>query len=152
MSVSSGGGKGANSDINVTPLVDVCLVLLIIFMVMVPQNVREISVRVPPESRMKNKQHKAEEPLVIGLSKEGAITLNRKQMDKTKLAAEITRQLSFREKKVVFVDFHDEAKYGDAVALLELAKGAGSEVLGIMKKKGRKIPDTLDSPKKKRAQ
>ncbi len=45
---------------------------------------------------------------------------------------------------VVFVDFEDEAEYGKAVELLELAKGAGSEVLGIMKKKGRKIPDTLE--------
>ena len=52
MGMSAGGSSGgAKSDINVTPLVDVCLVLLIIFMVMVPRNVPEISVQIPPESK-----------------------------------------------------------------------------------------------------
>lgn len=144
MGMSAGGGKGANSDINVTPLVDVCLVLLIIFMVMVPQNVPEISVRVPPESKQKNPKPPKEEPLVIGLSEEGALTLNRTPIKKEKLSSEITRQLDFRNKKVVFVDFDDKASYGDAVEILDLAKSSGSEVLGIMKKKGRKTPETLD--------
>lgn len=144
MGMSAGGGKGAKSDINVTPLVDVCLVLLIIFMVMVPRNVPEISVRIPPESKVPRNKPPKEEPLVVGLSEEGAISLNRNPIEKDRLASEIERQLEFREKKVVFVDFDDGANYGKAVELLELAKGAGSEVLGIMKKKDRVTPDTLD--------
>lgn len=144
MGMATGGKKGAQSDINVTPLVDVCLVLLIIFMVMVPRNVPEISVRVPPTSKAKHPKPPKEEPLVIGLSSEGALTLNRKALDKEKLAAEIQRQLAFRESKVVFVDFDDEAEYGKAVEILEMAKGAGTEVLGIMKKKGHKTPETLE--------
>ena len=145
MSMSTGGsGKGAKSEINVTPLVDVCLVLLIIFMVLVPRNVPEISVRVPPDPKTPQKQNRTEEPLVIGLSKEGAITLNRSPTDEVKLAETITRQLEFRDKKVVFIDFADEAKYGAAVDLLDLAKRSGAEVLGIMKPKDRKTPDKLD--------
>ena len=144
MSMSTGGGKGAKSEINVTPLVDVCLVLLIIFMVMVPRNVPEISVRVPPDAKTKQQPNRSEEPLVIGLSKDGAITLNRNPTDEVKLAETITRQLEFRDKKVVFIDFEDEAKYGAAVDLLDLAKRSGAEVLGIMKPKDRKTPDKLD--------
>jgi biopolymer transport protein ExbD len=144
MGMSLGGSRGgAKSDINVTPLVDVCLVLLIIFMVLVPRNVPEISVRLPPES--KTPQHKPpdQDTLVIGLSKDGAITLNRNQLDKEALAEHLQRQLEFRDKKVVFVDFEDEAKYGLAVDLLDIAKRAGADVLGVMKKKDVKTPETL---------
>ncbi|MBX7082762.1 MAG: biopolymer transporter ExbD [Nannocystaceae bacterium] len=145
MGMSTGGGKGAKSDINVTPLVDVCLVLLIIFMVMVPRNVPEISVRVPPESKMQQRKPPTEEPLVIGLSEEGALTLNKAPTDKTKLAEQITKQLEFREKKVVFIDFADKAKYGEAVDVLDLAKRAGAEVLGVIKPKDKsRTPDRLN--------
>jgi len=141
---AGGGGKGAKSEINVTPLVDVCLVLLIIFMVLVPRNVPEISVRVPPESKVKLNKPPAEEPLVIGLSDEGALTLNRNPVDEQKLADTITRQLEFRDKKVVFIDFADKAKYGKAIDILDLAKRSGAEVLGIMKPKDKKTPERLD--------
>ncbi|MBC8071342.1 MAG: biopolymer transporter ExbD [Deltaproteobacteria bacterium] len=145
MSMSAGGsGGGAKSDINVTPLVDVCLVLLIIFMVMVPRNVPEISVRVPPESKQRQKPP-TEEPLVIGLSSEGAITLNKNPIDKAKLADTIGNQLKFRDKKVVFIDFDDKAKYGSAVEILDLAKASGAEVLGIIKPKDKsRTPDRLN--------
>lgn len=143
MGMSAGSKGGANSDINVTPLVDVCLVLLIIFMVMVPRNVPEISVRIPPESKQRQKPKDQNDTLVIGLSKEGAVTLNRNPVEKTALSDMLQKQLEFREKKVVFVDFEDEAKYGDAVELLDLAKKAGAEVLGVMKKKDRTTPETL---------
>ena len=145
MSMSAGGSKGgAKSEINVTPLVDVCLVLLIIFMVLVPRNVPEISVRVPPESKQRQKPP-TEEPLVIGLSAEGAITLNKNAIDKTKLAETIGNQLKFRDKKVVFIDFDDKAKYGAAVEILDLAKASGAEVLGIIKPKDKsRTPDRLN--------
>jgi biopolymer transport protein ExbD len=143
MSMSAGKKGGANSEINVTPLVDVCLVLLIIFMVMVPRKVPELSVRVPPESKTPHRQKPTQETLVVGLDKNGGLTLNRNPIDRTRLAEEIGRQLEVRDKKVVFVDFDDDAKYGTAVEVLDLAKQAGAEVLGIMKNKDKKTPDTL---------
>lgn len=150
MGMSAGGGKGAKSEINVTPLVDVCLVLLIIFMVMVPRNVPEISVRVPPETKVKQTKPPDEEPLVIEISEDGALSLNQKQMgsaeaggDREKLGKELERQFGFRDKKVVFVDFHDKVAYGVAVSVLDTAKAAGAEVLGIRKHKDKKTPDTL---------
>jgi biopolymer transport protein ExbD len=143
MGMAAGGSKGgAKSEINVTPLVDVCLVLLIIFMVMVPRKVPEISVRVPPESKMPPK-NQPQDTLVLGLTKDGAITLNRNPIDKPKLGETLAQQLEFREKKVVFVDFDDDANYGAAVEILDVAKRSGAEVLGIMKKKDKPTPDTL---------
>ena len=143
MGMATGGSKGAKSDINVTPLVDVCLVLLIIFMVLVPRDVPEISVRVPPESKDKQRKPPKDEPLVVGLNKEGGLTLNRTPIDISSLEETMNKQLEFREKKVVFVDFDDDAKYGKAVEVLDIAKRAGAEVLGIMKKKDKPVPDNL---------
>jgi biopolymer transport protein ExbD len=141
---TGGSGGGPSSDINVTPLVDVCLVLLIIFMVMIPKNVPEISVQMPPEKKTKSKPQEQSDTLVVGLTKDGAITLNSKDISsKTELGELISSRLQGRDKKVVFVDFDDDANYGEAVAILDLAKRNGAAVLGIVKDKKRLVPDTL---------
>lgn len=141
---TGGSGGGPSSDINVTPLVDVCLVLLIIFMVMIPKNVPEISVQVPPESKKKKPPKQQNDTLVLGLTKDGAMTLNQNPVNtRDELADLISSRLQGREKKVVFIDFDDDANYGQAVELLDLAKRNGATVLGIMKHKNRPVPDTL---------
>jgi biopolymer transport protein ExbD len=144
MGMSTGGSKGgAAADINVTPLVDICLVLLIIFMVMLPKNVPEISVKVPPESKTRQKPQQANENLVLGLTKDGAVTLNRTPIDKATLGDALGKQLQFRDKKVIFVNFDDDANYGVAVEVLDIAKRAGADVLGIMKNKEKPTPNSL---------
>jgi biopolymer transport protein ExbD len=144
MGMSTGGSKGgAQSEINVTPLVDICLVLLIIFMVMLPKNVPEISVRVPPESKQRQKPQQANENLVLGLTKDGAITLNRTPVDRANLGEMLETQLKFRDKKVIFINFDDDANYGVSVEVLDLAKRSGAEVLGIMKNKDKPTPNSL---------
>ena len=142
MGMSTGGSKGgATADINVTPLVDICLVLLIIFMVMLPKNVPEISVKVPPESKAKPKPNT--DNLVLGLTKDGAVTLNRSPVDKAALKETLENQLQFRDKKVIFVNFDDDSNYGIAVEILDVAKRAGADVLGIMKNKDKPTPNSL---------
>jgi biopolymer transport protein ExbD len=145
--MAAGSGGGAKSDINVTPLVDVCLVLLIIFMVMVPRNVPEISVRIPPESKVKRPPKDHNDTLVVGMTVDESgkvgLLLNRNPIEKGKLAEELTKQLESREKRVVFLDSADKVPYGEAVAIIDLAKGAGADVVGIMKDKAYKMPETL---------
>jgi biopolymer transport protein ExbD len=144
MGMSTGGSKGgAAADINVTPLVDICLVLLIIFMVMLPKNVPEISVKVPPESKTRQKPQQANENLVLGLTKDGAITLNRSPVEKATLSDTLENQLKFRDKKVIFINFDADAKYGTAVEILDVAKRSGADVLGIMKDKDKPTPDSI---------
>jgi biopolymer transport protein ExbD len=136
---------GPSSEINVTPLVDVCLVLLIIFMVMTPKNVPEVSVRVPPETKNPPKV-KESDTLVIGLNKEGAVTLNHNPINsREQLGEKIAGLLENRPKKVVFIDFDDDAVYGDAVDVIDLARRNGAAVIGVMKKKDKDYvtPDTL---------
>ena len=144
MGMSTGGSKGgAAADINVTPLVDICLVLLIIFMVMLPKNVPEITVKVPPESKTRQKPQQVNENLVLGLTKDGAITLNRSPLDRAMLPETIENQLKFRDKKVIFINFDADAKYGTAVEILDIAKRSGADVLGIMKDKDKPTPTSL---------
>ena len=144
MGMSTGGSKGgAAADINVTPLVDICLVLLIIFMVMLPKNVPEISVKVPPASKTRQKPQQANENLVLGLTKDGAVTLNRSPVEKTTLPDTLENQLKFRDKKVIFINFDADAKYGTAVEILDIAKRSGADVLGIMKDKDKPTPTSL---------
>ena len=108
MGMSSGGsGDGPSGDINVTPLVDVCLVLLIIFMVMIPKNVPEISVRVPPESKTKAPPSTKNDTIVLGLSQDGGVTINRNPVDKGTLSDRLSELLENRDPKVVFIDFDD---------------------------------------------
>ncbi len=141
---TGGSGGGPSSDINVTPLVDVCLVLLIIFMVMIPKNVPEISVQMPPESKKKKKPQDQSDTLVIELDKNGALKLNSKDISsKQELGDLISSRLQGREKKVVFIDFADDANYGEAVEILDLAKRNGAAVLGIVKKKNQPVPEDL---------
>jgi biopolymer transport protein ExbD len=143
MGMDTGSKGGPSSEINVTPLVDVCLVLLIIFMVMIPKNVPEISVQMPPEKTPRTRQEQTD-TLVIGLNKDGALTLNSNPVNaKEELGDLISSRLQGREKKVVFIDFEDDASYGNAVEILDLAKRNGAAVLGVMKKKNRPVPDTL---------
>ncbi len=144
MGMSTGGSKGgAQADINVTPLVDICLVLLIIFMVMLPKNVPEITVKVPPESKTRQKPEQVNENIVLGLTKDGGITINRNPLDRAKLSETIENQLKFRDKKVIFINFDADAKYGTAVEILDIAKRSGAEVLGIMKDKEKPTPTSL---------
>lgn len=144
MGMDTGSKGGPSSEINVTPLVDVCLVLLIIFMVMIPKNVPEISVQMPPESTKRKKPQEQSDTLVIGLTKDGALSLNTNPVTtREELGDLISSRLQGREKKVVFVDFDDDANYGQAVEILDLAKRNGAAVLGILKKKNRPVPDTL---------
>ncbi len=147
---TGGSGGGPSSDINVTPLVDVCLVLLIIFMVMIPKNVPEISVQMPPESKKKKKPQDQSDTLIIGLAKPsqrgkpGALTLNSNPINsREELGDLISSRLQGRDKKVVFIDFDDGANYGEAVEILDLAKRNGAAVLGIVKKKNQPVPDSL---------
>ena len=142
MAFSSKQSGGPSSEINVTPLVDVCLVLLILFMILVPKDVPEISVEVPPTNP--ESRSCGDEPLVLGLDKDGALTLNHRALaDRHELGDRLDEALAYREKKVVFVDFDDDANYGEAIDVLDLAKRHGAAVLAVTRRRGWLRPDTL---------
>lgn len=142
MNTGTGGGK-AHSEINVTPLVDVCLVLLIIFMVTVPRQLPEISVRIPPPATEPSKE-RHDDALVVQVDEQGALALNAKPVGHAQLERQLSAALANRDRRAVFLDCHPDADFGAAVAALDIAKRAGADVLGVVKARNEPIPERLD--------
>ena len=122
-----------NSDINVTPLVDVVLVLLIIFMVLTPLLEKDIEVRVP-ETEVENIQPDTTDQLVVQLTEAGAIKINAETMGgQEDYVNRLKRILAAkpRDERVVFFVAEDKANYGALIGVMDGAKTAGAVVLGM---------------------
>ena len=151
MGMSTGGsGDGAKPSINVTPLIDVLLVLLIIFMVITPLKPSRFEAKVPAEPKDQQDVNVKPNPLtlVIGINKETkAITLNNdtfgdvsdteKLRDKlTEIFRDRTANGVFREnsneiEKTVFLKSPKSVRYGDVVKVIDAAKAAGASPIGL---------------------
>jgi len=123
-----------SSDINVTPLVDVVLVLLIIFMVVTPLLEKDIGVRVPATEQVQQAQDVPPDQLVVKLNAQGEITINAEKVEPAQYVDRLHGVLDARAPvdRLVFVVADDGASYGTMVTLLDGAKQAGAETLGIM--------------------
>jgi biopolymer transport protein TolR len=134
MAFSTGGGGGVRSDINITPLVDVVLVLLIIFMVMTPTLLKELSLVVPEKSDVQIASPTTSDQVIVAVSKENKITVNNEPIEEAGLADRIHDLMAARTDKLVFFDIDDEADYGEVVHVMDSVRGAGAKTLGMMTK------------------
>jgi biopolymer transport protein TolR len=133
MAFSVGGARGKpSSDINVTPLIDIVLVLLIIFMVMTPVMLKEIVAKVPQKSTELSPQPPGENPIVVELDARDALTLNGESVTPETLGERVGERLRHDRQRVVFFKIDDEANYGRAVRIMDVCKGAGAATLGII--------------------
>src|SRR5688500_5250523 len=127
---SSGGRRTALSEINVTPFVDVVLVLLIIFMVTAPMMQQGIDVDLPNTTtqnlRVRN------EPLIITVKKDGSYFLANTQVNEKELGAKLQAILSGLDDKGVFLRADQAADYGSVVKALAAARMAGATKLGMV--------------------
>lgn len=141
MSVQGGNGAGgagrfsSRGEINVTPLIDIVLVLLIVFMVMTPVMLKELIAKIPQEQSENTPQPPGENPIVVSLAAGGNIALGSEAIEIDKLAAAVRERLAHDRQKVVFFRIDDHASYGRAVKLMDLCKGAGAATLGIVTNK-----------------
>ncbi|MFP2933170.1 ExbD/TolR family protein [Pyxidicoccus sp. 3LG] len=123
------------SDINVTPLVDVVLVLLIIFMVATPLIIRNIATQLPEVSEAPPRPTPPEEkPWVVGLTPEGKLMLNDEPVEDADYVPRLRKILDARPRgqRHVFFKVEDKAGYGRLVTALDGAKAAGAEELGVL--------------------
>jgi biopolymer transport protein ExbD len=132
-------GDGPNGDINITPLIDVVLVLLIIFMVLTPRTIEEMSTNLPtPKPPRDNPPDPPKNPpLVVAAYSNGDLALNLKVMEKRELAEKLRKQLRAREmdKRVVFIDAHPDIEYGTIVSVMDLVRDVGAERVGLARLK-----------------
>jgi biopolymer transport protein ExbD len=135
MAFAVGGGKrGPQADINVTPLIDVVLVLLIIFMVMTPVMLKELVAKVPQKQTENVPLPPGESTIVVELGAQDQLALNGEPVAPEALGAKVADRLAHDRQKVVFFKISDDANYGRAVRVMDLCKGAGAKTLGIVTK------------------
>ena len=128
------GGAGVRSDINITPLVDVVLVLLIIFMVMTPTLLKEMDVTVPEKTDVQVAQPATTDQIVVSVNAANKIAINREPILEAALIERVRELMAARADKLVFFDIDDDANYGDVMHVMDLCRGAGVKTLGIMTK------------------
>ena len=127
---NGGGRRGLVAEINVTPLVDVMLVLLIIFMVTAPMMTQGLEVNLP-ETTAKALRQK-EEPLVISLNKDGEIKLRNVSASSEYLWEQLNAMSEEEKKNPIYLRADKEVPYGNVVVLMADIKRAGFEKLGMI--------------------
>lgn len=123
-----------NSDINVTPLIDIVLVMLIIFMVVTPLLEKNLDVRVPDTEKVETITEVPPDQLVVRLSADNKLRINFDEVSSEEYVDKLKSRLEKRkaDDKIVFFISDEAANYGRLVAAFDGAKLAGAKVLGMM--------------------
>jgi len=143
MGMAAGGGSGFQSEINVTPMVDIMLVLLIIFMVVTPMLQHGITVNLPKELNNPDEDQRitADTSVVIAIPNDGEYYLGKEKISKDQVKEKVEKMLgniNKEEDKIVYIKSGVGVSYGDVVNIINEVRGLGVDKIGLVadKKKG----------------
>ena len=147
MGMQAGGGGGLQSEINVTPMVDIMLVLLIIFMVVTPFLQQGVTVAIP--RAMKNPDEdqniNKESAIIVSIPKDGEYWLAKKKLNLDDLKSQVEKSLANKkeEDKIVYIKSGVEVSYGAVVKVINAVREKGVDKIGLVAdklKKGASAP------------
>jgi len=128
-----GSGAGPKADINMTPMIDVLLVLTIIFMVITPLTPKGLEALVPqpppPNQQVKEDNTRT---VVIVINRDKSMMINQEQTDENKLGGRLEEIFKTRAERVVFVKGDPDLEFRDVAKAIDIAHGAGIDKVGLM--------------------
>jgi len=132
MSMDVGGGKGGlKADINVTPLVDVMLVLLIIMMLIAPMLQQGVSVKLPQASNTADKPE-TQDQTVVAVTSDKRLYLNGVPLQEGELQSKIQTLMETKKEKIVLIKGDEEAPYSAIMSTMDRLRGANIENIGLI--------------------
>lgn len=134
MTPTGGGGKKARPApvINITPLVDVVLVVLIIFMIVTTMMTRTFALNLPKEEKDAAPNDNDTKPVVLTVDKAGVIRANQTVLTKAEVKERVIRMLAAKNQKTVFFDAHDQVSYATAVEVIDLVRAGGVKSIAML--------------------
>lgn len=135
MSMSVGGEEGAvKSEINVTPLVDVMLVLLIIMMIVAPMLQKGVPVKLPTAENSSDKPE-TQDQTVLGITADRGVYVNSIQVQMSELRRKMEEALEEKSVKLVYIKADEDAPYGAVMDAMDELRAAGIEDMGLITEK-----------------
>lgn len=136
MSMTSGNNGGSMSDMNVTPLIDVLLVLLIIFMVIVPVTPKGLQTLVPQPPKNKSEPQQNDRTIVVQILSNGAAApaykINETAFNKTEIEPKLEEIFATRQEKVMFVKGDKDLDFNKVAEVIDFAHQAGVDNIGLI--------------------
>ncbi len=140
LSLGGSGSKGpqkadaSKPNINITPLVDVVLVVLIIFMIVTPMVTKTFWLNLPPKEDTKAEPPLPNDnkPLVMTVDKAGVIRMNTTVLSKAEIKSRVPRMLAAKDQKVLYFDAHNDASYAAAIEAMDLSRAGGVKSIAIL--------------------
>jgi biopolymer transport protein ExbD len=129
--MSSDNGGGMSAEPNVTPMIDVLLVLLIIFMAVLPSMRKAIDIQLPDPTPQVATANANSNQIVLEVHPAGNYAINSEAVTRDRLPTRLKEIYDPRPEKIIFVKGDPKAKYADIIDAMDVARGAGVKVIGI---------------------